>query len=104
MSFGMDRFKNTTLGTKVGELLSNPRVVTDMIALSRHGIPAVQDLGKPIMAFGMPVTDNDKKQIGRWVREVMEKHGWTTDASAKKRVAKGNLFSTGAVYYLKPST
>lgn len=103
MSFGLESFKNSNLGIRVGELLSDQRVVGDMIAVSKHTArtPAVQVVGKSIMSFGLPVTNNDKVSIGRWVREVMESNGWTTDASSKSRVAPGHLFSTGAVYYPK---
>ncbi|PWB94009.1 hypothetical protein [Methylosinus sporium] len=101
MSFGLENFKNTPLGEKVGEMLNNPAQISDMIALSRHRIPAVQDLGKPILALGMPITDEDKKLIGRWVKDVMEAHGYTTDPKSKGRVAPGNLFTTGAIYYSK---
>ena len=102
MDFGLKSFKLLKLGSGVGEILKRPTTVPDMCALSRHGIPAVQVLGKPILALGLPVTDADKKAIGRWVREVMEENGWTTDASSKGRVAPGNLFSTGAIY--RPKT
>lgn len=101
MAFGLENFKSTPLGVKVADLLADPQTVGDMIAVSRHteGTPAVQVLGKSILGFGLPVTDDDKKLIGRWVREVMETHGWTTDGTSKGRVSKGRLFSTGAVYY-----
>lgn len=103
MSFGLTNFKQSTLGVKVGELLSDPQVVSDMVAVSKHTArtPAVQVLGKSIMSFGLPITDSDKVSVGRWVREVMESRGWTTDVTSKARVAPGNLFSTGAVYYPK---
>jgi hypothetical protein len=103
MSFGLDSFKQSTLGVKVGELLNDPQTISDMIAVSKYTerTPAVQVLGKSIMDFGMPVTDADKTAIGRWVREVMEARGWTTDPASKARVAAGNLFSTGAFYYLQ---
>lgn len=106
MAFGLDNFKQSPFGLKVGKLLNDPQVVGDMIAISRHTerTPAVQVLGKSILEFGMPVSDEDKKAIGRWVREVMEAHGWTTDAGSKGRVADGNLFSTGAIYYPKGSS
>lgn len=104
MAFGLEKFKMSPLGIKIGGLLGDSTQIAGMITLSRHGLPAVQDLGKPILAFELPVTDSDKKAIGRWVREVMEAHGWTTDNDHKgRRVAAGNLFSTGAVYYLKNS-
>ncbi len=98
MDFGLKEFKQMRLGLGVGEIFKSPTTLPDMFALSRHNIPAVQVLGKPILALGLPVTDADKKNIGRWVREVMEENGWTTDASSKGRVAPGNLFSTGAIY------
>lgn len=101
MAFGLEKFKTSPLGIKVGELLNNPTTVLGFITLSRHKMPAVQDIGKPIMALGLPVTDADKKHIGRWVREVMETKGWTTSPTSKGRVTAGNLFSTGSIYFPK---
>jgi hypothetical protein len=103
MSFGLNNFKQSPLGQKVGDLLNDPQTISDMIAVSKYTArtPAVQVLGKSIIAFGMPVTDGDKMSIGRWVREVLEDKGWTTDITSKGRVAPDNLFSTGAIYYPK---
>jgi hypothetical protein len=68
-----------------------------MIALSRHGIPAVQAIGKQVMQLGRETRDNTVKQmIGRWVREVLEAQGMVPVRSG--RVAPGNLFSTGMIY------
>lgn len=96
MAFGLDNFKHSEFGRRVGEVLTDRDNIIGMRYLSEHGIPAVQTVGKRIEALGKPLTDDEKKLIGRWVREIMEAQGWTTNK--KGRVAAGNLFSTGAVY------
>jgi hypothetical protein len=100
MSFGLDSFKQSEFGRKVAAVLEDRDNVIRMLALSEHGIPAVQAIGKRIERLGRPVNDEEKKLIGRWVREVLEREGWTTETK-KARVAPGNLFSTGAVYHPK---
>ena len=97
MSFGLETFQESPLGQGVGRILGDHDTIVAMITLSEHGIPAVQAIGRRIMNLGLPITDNDKKSIGRWVRERMEANGWTITGRSG-RVAEGNLFSTGAIY------
>lgn len=99
-AFGLDNFKSSEFGQQVGQILTDKENITGMRYLSEHGIPAVQAVGKRLDALGKPISDEDKKLIGRWVREIMEQYGWTT--TKKARVAPGNLFSTGAVYEPRP--
>ncbi len=100
-------FKASPLGRRIGELFESAAFVDEMVALSEDGVPAAQRLGKPIMAFGLPVSDDDKRNVGKWVREVMETRGWTVRLKAGSRkprsrsVAAGNLFTRGALYFPK---
>lgn len=100
MPFGLEGFKRTQLGQKIGTVIENPQFVGDMIVFSRHGMPAVQAIGKELLQLGPEVRDNQvKKTIGRWVREILEQHGLTV--WKQRRVTPGNLFSTGMVYRSK---
>jgi hypothetical protein len=97
MAFGLESFKQSGLGRRIGTVVKDPQNVGDMIVFSRHGLPAVQAIGKALLALGSEVREDQvKKTIGRWVREILEPHGWTV--WKKRRVAPGNLFSTGMVY------
>jgi hypothetical protein len=97
MAFGLERFKKSRLGQRIGAVIEHPQSVGDMIVFSRHGMPAVQAVGKDLLALGPEVRDDRVKQtVGRWVREILERHGWIV--WRKRRVSPGNLFSTGMVY------
>jgi hypothetical protein len=101
MSFGLNSFKTSQLGRRVGAIIEDPQNVGDMIAFSRHEMPAVQAIGKALLILGPEVTEDQvKKNIGRWVREILERHGWTVWKTG--RVTPGNLFSTGTIY--RPSS
>jgi hypothetical protein len=95
--FGLETFKAGTLGQRVRAIVEDDVLVRDMIALSKHDIPAAQAVGKALLALGPAVKeDYVKKTIGRWIREIMSKQGWTPSKSG--RVAPGNLFSSGMIY------
>lgn len=98
MSFGLESFKSSQLGQLIAPIITDPRNVADMLALSRHDIPAVQVIGKPLLALGRAEVrgSHNKQMIGRWVKEIMEGQGWKPCRSS--RVAPGNLFTTGAIY------
>ena len=90
-------FKLSRLGKRVGAIIEDPVYGRDMDALSRNDIPAVQAVGKALLALGAEVkTEFVKQIIGRWVRQIMSAKGWTPSKSG--RVAPGNLFSTGMIY------
>jgi hypothetical protein len=101
MPFGLEKLKASRLGQRIGAVVENPQNIGDMIVFSRHGMPALQAVAKDLLAIGPEVRDDQvKKAVGRWVREILEQHGWTI--WKKRRVAPGNLFSTGMVY--RPKT
>ena len=97
MSFGLEAFKASQLGQRVGAIIEHPQSVAEMIVFSRHEMPAVQAVGKALLALGPEVQDDYvKTTIGRWVKEILERHGWIPWKSA--RVSPGNLFSRGMIY------
>ena len=72
--FGLEAFKQSTLGQQVGAILTDPYIVNGMKVFSEHDMPAVQMIGRRLMVLGDEVaTDTNKKTIGRWVREILEK-------------------------------
>ena len=91
-------FKASALGQLVGAIINDQENIIRMIALSESGIPAVQAIGKRLIPRMPPDQDltEIKKNIGRWVKQILEPAGWTP--VGKGRVAPGNLFSTGTVY------
>jgi hypothetical protein len=97
---GWERFVTTPLGQRVGVIIEDRDNVLRMITLSEHGLPAVQAVGKALLALGPEVQDDWVKQtIGRWVRSVLGARGWVPLRSG--RVARDHLFSTGMIYQLR---
>jgi len=97
MAFGLESFKQSQLGRRVGAIIEDPEKVGEMIVFSRHEIPAVEALGKALQTIGPEINDDYvKKTIGRWVRDILGERGWIPWKSA--RVAPGNLFSRGMIY------
>lgn len=98
MSFGLDGFKSSPLGQLIEPIVTDAQNVADMLAFSRHEMPAVQVIGKQLLRLGRPdIRDRHAKQmIGRWTKEIVGSHGWKPWRS--RRVAPGNLFTMGMVY------
>jgi hypothetical protein len=97
MAFGLEAFKETQLGQRVGAIIESPEAVTDMISFSRHGIPAPQAVGKALLVLGPEVEEDFTKiTIGRWIKEILGRHGWVPLKTG--RVSPGNLFSRGMIY------
>jgi len=94
-----DNFKASPLGRRLRPIIEDEVNARDMVAVSRPEIrlPAVQVIGKQVMALGKQVRDDTVKQnIGRWVREVLGREGLIPDRPG--RVKPGNLFTTGMIY------
>ena len=93
MSFAA--FKTSREGARVRPLLTDAGIVAEMEALSRGGRPAVIALDR--RADLLPRLNNTGKQhVGRWVRDILGARGWRP--ANRKRVAKGQMFTSGAVY------
>ncbi len=98
--FGLENFKQGPLGRRIAPIVEGVENNRDMDALSRCDLPAVRVIGKQLLAAGIKTKDDEtKKQVGRWVREVMEHRGWVP--ARKGKLPRGNLFSTGAIYKRK---
>ena len=92
----LQAFKQTRTGALVGSILTTQDALARMEAKSREGRPAVEAVGARIAETVGNLDDEEKKLVGRWVKQVLEPRGWKP--SKKGRVAPGNLFSRGTVY------
>lgn len=101
MPFGLEDFKQSAVGQMIGQIIHDADTLVVMRYLSRQNTPAVEAIGRQILALGVTLTYQQRKLVGRWVREIMWDDGWEPYKSA--RVAPGNLFSTGAVYRTRTS-
>jgi len=101
VAFGLDGFKASALGQRIGAIITDPVYVTEMMVLSKHDIPALQAVGRPLLEqIGDEVRpDPVKKLIGRWVREILDEKALLPGRTG--RIPSGHLFSTGAIYYPK---
>jgi hypothetical protein len=89
-------FKSTKTGALVGSILTEPSALARMEAKSREGRPAVEAVGARIAEKVGSLDDEQKKLVGRWVKQVLEPRGWRP--VKKGRVAPGNMFARGTVY------
>lgn len=92
----LETFKQSRTGARIAPILADPAGVAAMERKSREGRPAVEAVGARIAATVGELADEEKKLVGRWVKQVLTPRGWV--ASKKSRVAPGNLFSRGTVY------
>lgn len=98
----LQAFKQSKTGALVGSILTTPDALARMEAKSREGRPAVEAVGARIAETVGKLDDEEKKLVGRWVKQVLEPRGWMP--SKKGRVAPGNLFSRGTVYRPRTNT
>lgn len=89
-------FQASKTGALVGSILTTRESLARMEAKSREGRPAVEAVGARIAEVAGALDDEEKKLVGRWVKQVLEPLGWLP--SKKGRVAPGNLFARGTVY------
>jgi hypothetical protein len=92
-----NEFTASPKGRVIGALLDEHDWQTEMICVSKHGLPAAQAVGAEIHARVGDLDDTEKQHVGRWIRDVMAEHGWKV-ASKGARVAPGNYFSRAAIY------
>ncbi len=92
----LESFKNSRTGVRIAPILADPSKVAAMERKCHEGRPAIEAVGASIAATVGSLDDDEKKLIGRWVKQVLAPRGW---APCKKgRVAPGNLFSRGTIY------
>ena len=101
MAFGFEEFKLSQRGQTIAATLNDPSIVAAMISMSQDGEPPVKVVGKNLTEQNMYLSDEEKRHVGRWVREVMEMHDWTTDGGADEINSPGAQFKEGAIYYRK---
>jgi hypothetical protein len=92
----LDQFKTSPLGALIGPILNSEQMILSMETKSASDRPAVEAIGKDIEARVGSLDDEQKKLVGRWVKEVLAPRGWRPDR--KGRVAAGNFFSRGTIY------
>jgi hypothetical protein len=81
---------------KLGPILNSEEMIRRMEIKSASDRPALEAIGKDIEARVGSLDDEQKKMIGRWVRDALAPRGWRPDR--KGRVAAGNFFSRGTIY------
>lgn len=86
----LQRFKLSRSGAEIGRLLKSPNTIQEMENKSRANRPAVEAIGKDIAGLVGSLSDDEKKLIGRWVKEILAPLGWKPDR--KGRVAAGHFF------------
>ena len=92
----LDQFKASRLGSLIGPILCSEETIRRMEMKSASDRPAVEAIGKDIEARVGSLDEQQKKMVGRWVKEVLTPRGWRPDR--KGRVARGNFFSRGTIY------
>lgn len=88
-------FRASRAAQAIAPIMTAEATVREMIALSRHGRPAVQALDARI-AGAVELDRTERQHVGRWIRDVLGARGWRP--GMKRRVANGKLFSRGTVY------
>jgi hypothetical protein len=92
----LQQFKLSRSGTKIAPLLLSPAAIQEMETKSRANRPAVEAIGKKIADCVGSLSDEEKKLVGRWVKEILAPRGWKPDR--KGRVAAGHFFARGTIY------
>ncbi len=92
----LDDFKHSAAGRRIADLLASEDAIRRMENISRADRPAVEAIGKEIESRVGTLDDDDRKMVGRWVKEVLARRGWLPDR--KGRVAAGNFFARGTIY------
>jgi hypothetical protein len=92
----LDSFKDTEKGALIGTILARPDALRKMENLSRANRPAVEAIGADIASAVGNLDHDERKMVGRWVRELLARRGLVPDR--KGRVARGHLFTRGTIY------
>ena len=75
----LDQFKASPLGALIGPILNSEEAIRRMETKSASDRPAVEAIGKDIEARVGSLDDEQKKLVGRWVKEVLAPRGWRPD-------------------------
>lgn len=94
MSF--TQFQSSARGEAVAPVLRSAAAIGRMEAFSRAGRPALLAVAAEIEQVAPTLTDTEKQHVGRWVHRLLGPRGWRP--VEKKRLPKGSLFTTAAVY------
>lgn len=94
MSFS--HFEHSETGARVAGVLKDKEALGRMEAFSRAGRPALLAVAGEIEKVAPALTDTEKQHVGRWVHRLLGPRGWRP--VDKKRMPKGGLFTTAAVY------
>lgn len=92
----LEQFKHSAAGRKIAGLLGSDEAIRRMEGKSSVRRPAIEAIGKEIEARVGTLDNQEKKLVGRWVKEVLAPRGWQPDR--KVRVAAGHFFSRGTIY------
>jgi hypothetical protein len=92
----LNQFKASQLGALIGPIVNSEEMIRRMETKSASDRPALEAIGKDIETRVGSLDNEQKKLVGRWVREVLEPRGWRPDR--KGRLAAGHFFSRGTIY------
>ena len=92
----LEEFKHSESGRRIAGLLGSEDMIRRMEAKSRADRPAIEAVGQEIAAQVGTLDDQDRKMVGRWIKEILARRGWQPDR--KGRVAAGNFFARGTIY------
>lgn len=94
MSFS--QFEHSAKGAAIAPVLVSSAALGRMEAFSRAGHPALLAVAGEIEKVAPGLSDTEKQHVGRWVHRLLGPRGWRP--IEKKRLPKGGLFTTAAVY------
>lgn len=94
MSFA--EFAGSPKGELIRSILHDADSIRRMVAFSAAGRPALLAVAPAIARAKLPLSDTEKQHVGRWVHRVLGPRGWRP--AGKKRLPRGSLFATAAVY------
>jgi hypothetical protein len=72
----LNQFKASPLGALIGPIMNPEEMIRRMETKSASDRPALEAVGKDIEARVGSLDDEQKKLVGRWVKEVLEPRGW----------------------------
>lgn len=92
----LNAFSRSRQGKTIDTILRTREAIDRMEAFSAAGRPALQAIADRIAEVAPSLSDTEKQHVGRYVHRVLGPRGWRP--VDKKRLPKGSLFTTAAVY------